>query len=435
VILDAPPIKTGLTKPLITGLLVFVFGVVGFVVWAVMTPLDSAVVSDGVIKVGSEKKQVQHLEGGIVKTLNIKEGDTVQAGDILLTLDETFAGSEHAVLSNQLEEFRIREALLNAQRDEAEQLDLSDLLNRFQHNAWLVSQAKSALTLFELSRSALDSQLATLGSQIQQLQQRIEGYGQEIDAKRDQVSYIEEELKAWDDLIKRQYANKLRFLELKRELSETNGDIVKLESQQRDARARIEEIQFEKQNIRQSYRETAANELAEVQLKIKDLSKRIDSAENVLGRVAIRAPVSGRVVGLSVYTVGAVIQPGETIMEIVPQEDELVIGAKVRPIDIDKVVVALPARIRLSSYKLHEFPEFDGMVDTVSADVFEDPNTLEQYYSVRIRIQDSSIGPEWTAKLNPGMPANVMIVTGESTPAQYLMEPLLNAFRSAWRDS
>ncbi len=433
--IEAPAPQTKLRMPVIVGLGFFVFGFLGFLIWSLVTPLDSAVVSDGIVKVGSEKKQVQHLEGGIVKTLAVQEGDYVAAGQVLLTLDETFAGSEFGVLSNQLQELRIREALLSAQRDEDSALDVKRLSLDAGGNEWLLSQVDSAEQLFQLSRSALMNQLSTLDSQIEQLRSRIQGYGREIAAKQEQLSYIEEELSAWDDLIKRQYANKLRFLELKRELSETKADIAKLESQQTDSIARIEEIQFERENIRQSFRETAANELAEVQLKIKDISKRIRSAENVLGRVDIRAPVSGRVVGLSIYTIGAVIKPGETIMEIVPEKDELVIGAKIRPLDIDKVLVNMPARIRIASYKQHEFPEFDGQVESVSADVFEDPSTREHYYTAKIRIHQGALTEAWLAKLNPGMPANVMIVTGESTPAQYLMEPLMNAFRTAWRDS
>ena len=433
--IDAPKAPDSLVLPTFVGLLVFIFGVLGFVVWSIYTPLDSAVVAQGVVKVGSEKKQVQHFEGGMVKALFVQEGDYVEQGQVLLTLDETFAGADHAMLSNQRQELRVREALLLAQRDNLPTLDFSSELTAQTTISWIEGQKRSAQQLFELSRSALNSQLSALDSQSEQLQSKSVGYGREISAKNDQVTYMEEELGAWDNLIKRQYANKLRYLELKRELSEVKGELVQVETQVLSTKTQIEELQFERARVEQTFRERAAIELVDVQLKINDLSKRIDAASNILGRIEIKAPVDGKVVGLTIYTIGAVITPGATILEIVPSKDELVIGAKVSPVDIDKVQQLMAARIRISSYKQHEFPEFSGVVESVSADVFEDANTLENYYTARIAIPRDTLLNLPSGKINPGMPAEVMIITGESTPAQYLLEPLMNAFRTAWRDS
>jgi len=432
---DAPKAPDSLRLPTLLGLLFVVFGVLGFIIWAMYTPLDSAVVAQGVVKVGSEKKQVQHLEGGIVKSLLVTEGDHVEKGQILLTLDETFAGADHAMLSNQLHELLIRQTLLIAQRDNLEALEFPKELNLQPKIYWIEEQKKSAEKLFDLSRSALGSQLSTLKSQGEQLEKKRLGYEGEMAAKNDQVGYMEEELGAWDNLIQRQYANKLRYLELKRELSEVRGELVHIETQYVSANTQLEELAFESARVEQSFRENAANALVDVQLKINDLSKRIDTASNILGRIEIKAPVDGNVVGLNVYTIGAVIKPGDTILEIVPTRDELVIGAQVRPVDIDKVQLMMQARIRIASYKQHEFPEFYGIVESVSADVFQDPNTLTSYYTARITIPNETFLSLSKDRINPGMPAEVMIITGESTPAQYLLEPLMNAFRTAWRDS
>jgi len=442
---DAPKAPDSLKAPTIVGLLFFIFGVCGFVLWAMLTPLDSAVVAQGVVKVGSEKKQVQHLEGGMVKSLLVTEGDVVKQGQVLITLDETFAGADHSILSTQRQELKVREAMLIAQRDDLPSILFSEepepennqikQQNWQEEQAWLEAQKKSAQQLFNLSRSALQSQISTLDSQSTQLSKKILGYKQEISAKNDQIAYMQEEIDAWAGLIQRQYANKLRFLELKKELSEVKGELVQVETSLASSHSQLDELQFERDRVAQIFREAAANELVEVQLSIKDLSKRIQSASNVLGRIDIKAPVDGKIVGLNVYTIGAVIQPGDTILEIVPSKDELVIGAQIRPVDIDKVSQFMKARIRLSSYKQHEFPEFDGIVDSVSADVFEDPKTQNSYYTARIIIPGSTLSALPKDKINPGMPADVMIVTGESTPAQYLLEPLLNAFRTAWRDS
>jgi len=444
-LIDAPKAPDSLKAPTIIGLLFFIFGICGFVLWAVLTPLDSAVVAQGVVKVGSEKKQVQHLEGGMVKSLLVTEGDLVKQGQVLITLDETFAGADHSILSTQRQELKVREAMLIAQRDDLPSIFFSEepepensqikQQNWQEEQAWLEAQKKSAQQLFNLSRSALQSQISTLDSQSTQLSKKVLGYKQEISAKNDQIAYMQEEIDAWAGLIQRQYANKLRFLELKKELSEVKGELVQVETSLASSHSQLDELQFERDRVAQVFREAAASELVEVQLSIKDLSKRIQSASNVLGRIDIKAPVDGKIVGLNVYTIGAVIQPGDTILEIVPSKDELVIGAQIRPVDIDKVSQFMKARIRLSSYKQHEFPEFNGVVESVSADVFEDPKTQNSYYTARIIIPTSTLSMLPKDKINPGMPADVMIVTGESTPAQYLLEPLLNAFRTAWRDS
>ena len=174
--------------------------------------------------------------------------------------------------------------------------------------------------------------------------------------------------------------------------------------------------------------------MSEVQLNLNDSSKRLGAASNVLKRVEIRSPVSGTVVGLNIHTLGAVVKPGETILEVVPEKDALIIEARIKPMDVDKVYKSLESRIKISSYKVHEFPEFNGVVEWVSADVFEDPQTLESYYLARIVIPEASSNALPKNKIQPGMPSEVLIKTGQSTPLQYLMEPLLSAFRTAWRD-
>ncbi len=432
----APTPPSSLKSVTILGMLSVLFGVFGFLFWALFTPLDSAVVAQGVVKVSSEKKQVQHLEGGIVKKLLVKEGDDVQEGQVLLLLDETFAGTDYQMLTQQIKELMLRQARLEAQRDRKETIDVPEEIEQeLESNEWLRSQYDADIALYDISQKTLENKLSVLSSQISQLKKKSWGDELELKAKKDQIAFMEEEIASWSKLLEQKYANKLRYLEIQGEHAELKGEEARLLTAIASAQSKLEELQFEKEQVTQSYREVAANELVEVRSRIKDLTKQLDSASNVLGRVEIRAPVSGKVVGLNVYTLGGVIKPGETIMEIVPEKDELVVGAKVRPIDIDKVYTNMNARIRLSSYKQHEFPEFYGLVEFVSADTFQNEQTLESYYTAQITIDGASLPGEVNDKIHPGMPAEVLIVTGESTPAQYLMEPLMSAFRSAWRDS
>ena len=272
-------------------------------------------------------------------------------------------------------------------------------------------------------------------AQSDQIRNQTSGYKSEILAKKEQLTFMEEEVKSWEKLVQRKFANKLRYLELQGEMSELKGEIEQLETKVSSSVNHLKELEYEKERVDQTFRESAANELVEVQLSVKDISKRINSAKNVLSRIELKAPVAGKIVGLVVHTIGAVVKAGETILEIVPEKDELVVGAQITPINIDKVHQFMNARVKISSYKSHEFPEFMGIVDSVSADVFQNPNTLASYYTARITIPKSSLVNLPKDKISPGMPAEVMIITGESTPAQYLLEPLLTAFRSAWRDS
>ncbi len=429
----APSAPYKLKKLNIVGAIIVLFGVVGILLWSAITPLDSAVVAMGKVKVHSDRKEIQHLEGGIVKHIMVQEGERVMSGQLLLTLDGTFANSNLDRISAQWSELKIRETVLTAQRDRIKSIKPpQELVNT--KSLWVTEQIKSAVNGFKISESNLQSQLDILVNQTFQITEQLKGVEAESGAKSDQLSFLNEEIESWASLLEKKLANKLRYLELKRAASELKGEIAQLGSQAASLRVKYNEIQFKLLRVEQDYREKAAKELAEVQLNLKDSSKRISSAENVLERIEIRSPVAGTVVGLKIHTLGAVVRPGETILEVVPEKDELIIEARIKPMDVDKVYKNLESRIKLSSYKIHEFPEFNGIVESVSADSFEDPNTLESFYLARINIPHKSLILLAKDKIKPGMPSEVLIKTGESTPLQYLMEPLASAFRTAWRD-
>lgn len=430
----APSAPYKLEKLNIVGLLIVLFGVVGTLLWSALTPLDSAVVALGKVKVHSERKQIQHFEGGMVKSIHIQEGQRVTQGQLLLTLDETFAHSDLDRISAQWHELKIREAVLLAQRDRLPQPLFAKEIFSAGKKSWVFSQKSSALNGFEISEGNLNSQLNILNNQTLQLEEQVKGIATEVEAKQEQLAFLNDEITSWESLIEQKMANKLRYLELQRGASELKGEVAQLNAQASSLKVKSSEIKLKALRVKQDYREKAAKELAEVQLNLKDSSKRMGSASNVLDRIEIESPVTGTVVGLAVHTIGAVIKPGETILEVVPEKDELIIEARVKPLDVDKIYKSLESRIKISSYKVHEFPEFNGVVEWVSADVFEDPQTLESFYLARIIIPKTSLESVSLDKIQPGMPAEVLIKTGESTPLQYLSEPLLSAFRTAWRD-
>jgi HlyD family type I secretion membrane fusion protein len=441
-IIPAPPVEYDLSKLNLVGFLTLAIGVGGFLLWSLLTPLNSAVVAQGSIQVLSQNKQIQHLEGGIVEEIFVHENQEVSAGEVLLRLDQTFAGAEHHRLLMQMYELEIREALLLAKRDMKSEFDLPEISDERLPEGWLDDQSSTAVRLYNLALNNLQSELAIADKRLSQLKQQARGLERERQAKVSQLGFMEDEIESWKGMVEKKLANKLRFLEIQSEAAELRGIIAKTEAQQAEVQVKIGEVELERLQAQQQFQEQAATELRDIQFSLKDVREQLATSANILRRVDIRAPVDGTVTGLKVQTLGAVVKPGDLIMEIVPVRETLIVESRISPTDVDKVYKGMDARVRLASFKQHEMPELLGLVESVSADVFEDERAQTQYYVARIALNgvvgedaeqaDQSIGMQ---KIQPGMPTEVMIITGNSTPAQYLMEPLLNSFNRAWRDS
>ncbi|KZY59308.1 hypothetical protein A3742_12725 [Oleiphilus sp. HI0071] len=441
-IIPAPPVKYDLNKLNLVGFATLLFGLGGFLLWAVLTPLNSAVVAQGSIQVLSQNKQIQHLEGGIVEQIFVQENQEVQAGDVLLRLDQTFAGAEHQRQLMQSYELEIREAILLAKRDMEQSVNLPNISDERLPEGWLADQSATAERLYGLALNNLESEIAIADKRLSQLKQQSLGLERERQAKVAQLGFMEDEIESWKGMVEKKLANKLRFLEIQSEAAELRGIIAKTEAQQAEVQVKIGEVELERLQAQQRFQEQAATELRDIQFSLKDIREQLATSANILRRVDIRAPVDGTVTGLKVQTLGAVVRPGDLIMEVVPVRETLIVESRISPTDVDKVYKGMNARVRLSSFKQHEMPELEGLVESISADVFEDERAQTQYYVARIELHgfigndheqlDSKGGLQ---TIQPGMPTEVMIITGNSTPAQYLMEPLLNSFNRAWRDS
>lgn len=440
-VIVAPAVPYSLTRYSLIGLVLVALFILGFGAWAYFTPINSAVVAQGTVKVLSQRKQIQHLEGGIVDSILVHEGQRVSSGQTLVLLDETFARAEHTRLNMQRHELGVREAVLKAERSLKHDVEFPLYDTTGLDVQWLDDQKQAAASLFAISRGNLESQMAIADKKIEQLNEQANGLRIQKVAKVEQLSFIEDEIDSWKEMVEKKLSNKLRFLEVQSEAAELRGVIAQLDARAAEVQVMLGETQLEKLSLEQSYRERAAKELRDVQFSLKDISKRLESAENILERITIKSPVDGIVVGLNVHTVGAVIKPGDTLMELVSEKDSLIIEARVSPTDVDQVFDKMAARARIASYKRHEMPELDGLVESISADVLEDELNRSHYYLARISIsgfiEEAGSDPTQSADLGmiqPGMPAEVMIQTGVSTPLQYLAEPILNAFNRAWRD-
>jgi epimerase transport system membrane fusion protein len=414
--------------------LVVLFLTFGFFgVWSFTAPIDSSAAASGTVTVKSHKKTVQHLDGGIVGKLLAKDGDIVTEGQPLLLLDETQAKAQREMMRSQFIAFSAQVARLIAERDSLNKVVYPKELND-ESDPRILEAKQTESHVFASRKNAYEGEISVLKQRIDEISSKIEGLQGQIRSKKELVSSYADEIHDLKELLAEGFADKQRLRDLQRNHTLTNGEISQLtaeiaSSQMQQGEARLQILQ-----IQRKFQEEVAGKLSEVQSQLYDVSERLTATEDKLKRMVVVAPASGMVLGLSVHTEGGVITPGKPILDIVPQNAELIIDAKVSTIDIDRVVVGLKAEIRFSAFKQALTPIMEGKVIQVSADSFTDERTGVPYYQAQIEVT-----PESLTKLNkikfqlvPGMPAEVLINTGERTLFEYLAQPVTNAFAHAF---
>lgn len=421
---QAPHIESGIDKPKRIGLLIFflVFGVFG--IWSAVAPLDGAAHAPGTVIVSLNKQLVQHLEGGIVREIRARNGDSVNAGDPLLILDNTQSLAQLEIANAQFVALRAQEARLIAERDGAEQITFPDELSA--SDVYARSEMAAHTQLFQTRRNALSGSIEVLEQRIGQLQSQLGGLRALQQSKQDLADSFSEELKDVSALLAEGFADKNRLRELERQAALLRGEAAELTASISSTEIQIGETRLQILQQQREFQNEVATHLAETQTRLKDSTERVTALRDVVIRTVITAPVTGIVNGLQVHTVGGVVPPGTPIAEVVPQSDELVIEARVSPIDIDRVAVGQHATIRFSSFS-SSVPNIFGEVVHVSADAFTDPNTGMAYYTARVQVTPEGFTDLGTLTLIPGMPAEIFIATGSRTFLQYLMKPFTNA--------
>jgi HlyD family secretion protein len=426
------PERPALRGPLAAGILLVAIFFAGFGGWAALAPLASATLAEGVIRVETHRKTVQHLEGGIVREILIAEGDRVEAGQVLMRLDQTQSGTAVAVLSDQRDALLALRARLTAERDGLEAIAFPPELSGA--DAKMAALREGQGRIFEARRRSLAAQLGILAERREQLQSEIQAHKAQLAAAKAQLQLIAEEIATVADLLARGLERKPRLLALQRQQSYLEG----LRGEQQAAIAKAEQTIGE---TRMQGEDLLTKRSAEVALELRDAESRLLEIEEKLGlasdidrRMEVLAPVSGQVVDLKVHTVGGVIRPGEPLLDIVPMSDALVVEARLRPVDIDSVAIGQPAQVALTAYRQRTTPRLDGTVVKLSADALTDPERRINYYAADIRIDASELAKLQEIELYPGMPAEVMIVTGERTFLQYLLQPVTDSFHRAFRE-
>ena len=425
-------IKKPSTRPvaLMGYAIIFVmFGVFGS--WAAVAKLDSAVFAPGTISLEGNRKVVQHLEGGIVAEILVEEADSVSQGDILIKLSDVEARSNLDVLTTRLDVAKVTEARLLAERELADTIALPNDLRKAD-SAIIQSSFKDQADLFQDRRSILKSRTDILAVRVEQTNTQIEGL--EL-----QKSALERRLVNFTEMIERMRSGQEKGLIQTNILSQREDELIQIEaslgrviSEIAQAKNSINETHFEKLQVEQEYKERANSELERVRAEIAELEQRANIMEDVLTRTDIRAPGSGTIQDLKVHTVGSVIQAGQILMELVPEDEELLINARVSPRDIDNVAPGLQTEVRFTAFKTKLTPIMLGQVQSVSNDVITPENPQEMpYYLARIEVIEGDIPEEISGRLTPGMPADVIITTGERTVANYIVSPLMDAVRKS----
>jgi membrane fusion protein, type I secretion system len=434
--LPAPPAAArseSMRKEAIAGcaIIAVFFGIFG--TWATIAPLNGAVVASAVVKVQGNRKSIQHLDGGIVKELKVKEGTQVAAGDVLIVLDETQARAEHEVLSQQYMVLRATEARLMAELNRRSELALPAEIKARMHEPDVKGIWNGQIQQFESRRVALEGQRSVIQEKINQLKAQISGGEKQIVSFKQQHESTRKELDNIIPLVERGLIAQPRRLQLERS---SYG----LEAQIEDMTANIAKF---RQAIAEQIQSTAqldndrmaevSKDLRDIQAKLLEVIPRQMNAKAALGRTEIRSPYAGQVVALSVFAVGAVIQRGEKILDIVPNDDSLTIEAQVAVEDISEVHPGMRAEVHLTAYKQRITPMVHGDVIQVSADRLTDNRTGNPYYVALVRVDEKELAALPNIQLYPGMPATVMIPTTQRTALDYLVGPLAMSFNHAFR--
>lgn len=415
---------------IVTVVLVFCLGA-----WAAFASISGAVVAQGRLKVSDERQVVQHLSGGVVAEIAVREGDEVRAGDLILRLDDRRLRAELAIIDAQLHETRARIARLEAEQDEADRITFpDDLLAAAQADPDIAGMLAGQSRLFEARRARLKGELEQLRERQVQIDEEIRGLEAQRASLTRQLDIYEDEYATVASLLAQGLAQSARLLALDRERVQAAGDLGTLAASIAQARGRIAEIELQKSALIGSRMEEAMSQLRDLKPSEANLrERRLDLVETI-GQLDIRAPRDGVVLDMRVFALRAVIEPAAPVAFIVPSDAELVVDLQIRPMDIDQIWIGQTARVRFASFNQRTTPEVEAVVGRISPDALEDPATRETYYSVELHLADDIPDQLGGLTLLAGMPLDAFIQTGARSPISYLIQPMMEFSVRAWRE-
>ena len=416
------------------GRLIILVFLAGFFGWAALAPLDSAVLAPGVVVVETHRKIIQHLEGGIVRDVMVSDGQTVAAGQLLIRMDDAQARASLELLVGEGDALAAQEARLTAERDGRDTIAFpADLLARSTDPKVSAAMA-GELNAFATRRETLARQIDILSKRSDENKRIIAGLRNEQSAIEQQSALIDREIASVQTLYDQKLATLPRLLALQRQSADLAGQRGQIVEKIAQTELSSGENELQAMNLKNQQLSDVVKDLRDVQTRRFDVLDKMQAARDVLARLTIRAPVAGRVVSLAVHTNGAVVHPGDSIMEIVPMHDALEVEAHVRPEDADGIHVGMLGRVNLSAYHQRRLPIIEGTVNDISADRLVDQRTGQPYFNVNLTVDRDVLKDYPDVHLIPGLPVEVALDTGSRTALDYLIEPITDVFRKGMRE-
>lgn len=416
------------------GLWALAIGFGGFLLWAGLAPLDEGVPGQGVVAIDTKRKAVQHLSGGIVKEVLVGEGDEVKEGQLLIRLDEAVARANYEGARQRYLGLRAMQGRLVAEQSGAAKISFHPDLEKAGADPLIRQQMQNQEQLFMTRRSLLRSDLQSIEESIQGQQGLLQAYAGMLANRRNQLSLINEELGNLRGLVKEGYAPRNRQLEMERMAADSSTAIADLQGNTVRAQRAMGELRQRAISRQQEYRREVETQLADVSREVLSEEQKFKAVSNDLERTEIKAPVAGQVVSLAVQTVGGVIQSGQKLMDIVPENEALLLEARVAPHLIDRVHAQLPVDVRFNSFAHSPQLVVQGKVVSVSGDLLTESQTGVSYYLARVQVTPEGLKTLGKRQLHPGMPVEVVFKTGERSLLTYLLHPLIKRVSASMKE-
>lgn len=420
------------------GLWILLAGLVGFVAWAVWAPLDEGVPTDGVVSIETNHKVVQHLTGGIVSQLLVREGQEVHQGDLLFKLDDTNTKARYEEIRQRYAGLRAQEGRLQTEKTGAQLIQFHPDLMALKGDPLIQQHMLNQSQLLLARRNALAADNSARRESIAGQQALIEGYQGVLASQQAQLALLQDQLSGIKELTKEGFAPRNQQNDLEQKVAAVHGDIANTKANILRANKAILELNQQINTRIQTEKKETDGDMAQVKLQVESDAQKVKSLQDELARTEIRAPASGQVVGLQVHTIGAVIQPGQKLMDIVPSGEPLIIDAQIQPHLIDKIRVGQAADVRFSTFANSPQLLAEGKLMTISKDLLTKPaGTLDggtTYYLARVSITPKGVQDLKGRQLKPGMPVQVVIKTGERTLFAYLMHPLSKRIAASMKE-
>ena len=417
------------------GLWALGLGFGGFLLWASLAPLDEGVPSAGLVSIDTKRKAVQHLSGGILKEVLVHEGQQVKEGQLLAKLDEAQARANFEAVRQTYLGLRATQGRLLAEQAGQAEINFHPQLKAAAADPLIASQMFTQQQLLQSRRNGLQADLQGIEESIQGQSAQLQAYEGMLTQRRKQLELLDDELANTRGMVSEGYAPRNRQLELERMVAESRMAIVELQGNSQKARRTMAELRQRATARRQDYRKEVETQLADVTREVQSQTEKFVSVKADLDRMEIKSPATGQVVGLALQTVGGVVQPGQKLMDVVPEGDALLLEAHVAPHLIDKVHVGLPADIRFSAFAHSPQLVVAGNVATISGDLLTDPqNPQIAYYLARVMVTQQGMKTLGKRQMQPGMPAEIIIKTGERSMLTYLLHPLSKRMAAAMKE-